>query len=165
MVREVAEIELIARGVLIADGHVLLCRHVAGGYRYLPGGHVEFGEPAHVALARELAEESDVRATVGPLVHADEHVFRQKGRLRHEINLVFHVEQTTPTISPNPTSGSAPGVPPPVASREAGIAFDWFRADALDDADLRPAYAAEIVRRLASSTQPHPLAWQSHIDA
>jgi ADP-ribose pyrophosphatase YjhB (NUDIX family) len=155
MVREVAEIELIARGVLLADGHVLLCRHVAGNYRYLPGGHVEFGEPAHAALARELAEESDVRATVGPLVHADEHVFRQKGRLRHEINLVFHVEQ--PTTAPPGTH--------PVASREDGIAFDWVRIDTLDDADLRPAYAAEIIRRLAAGTPPHPLIWRSHVDA
>ncbi len=164
MAREVAEIELIARGVLIADGHVLLCRHVAGGYRYLPGGHVEFGEPAHAALARELAEESDVRAAVGPLVHADEHVFRQKGRLRHEINLVFHVEQAAPAPSPTSTT-SAPNGPTPVASREGGIAFDWIRIDALDDAEIRPAYAAEIIRRLASVAPPRPLAWHSHVDA
>ena len=47
-------IELIARGVFVRGGAVLLCQNVKHGYYYLPGGHVEFGEAAAVALAREI---------------------------------------------------------------------------------------------------------------
>lgn len=43
-------IEVIARGVCVAGGKVLLCRPKAGGYTYLPGGHVEFGETSREAV-------------------------------------------------------------------------------------------------------------------
>ncbi len=54
------EIEVIARGLCIRDGKVLLCRHIKQAYNYLPGGHVEFGESATDALAREMMEEAGV---------------------------------------------------------------------------------------------------------
>gem|GEM_PF-6887474 len=53
---DVKHIEVIARGLIIANNALLLCRNVAGGYWYLPGGHVEPGESAAEALSRELVE-------------------------------------------------------------------------------------------------------------
>ena len=51
-----ADIEIIARGVLIGPRGVMLCRPSSGGYSYLPGGHVECGEAASAALERESHE-------------------------------------------------------------------------------------------------------------
>lgn len=125
-------IEVIARGVWIRDGAVLFCRSVAKGYFYLPGGHVEHGEPAASALAREMVEETGLAVQVGPLLLVSEHVFRQDGKERHEINLAFamsaafHVEQIT--------------------SREPDIAFDWIDLAAVVTMDVRPvAIAAWLV--------------------
>jgi ADP-ribose pyrophosphatase YjhB (NUDIX family) len=39
-------IEVIARGVMFHEEHVLLCQNCKHGYYYLPGGHVEPGEAA-----------------------------------------------------------------------------------------------------------------------
>lgn len=93
-------IELIARGILIEpDAHgtprLLVCvalvntdSHGNPGYAFLPGGHIEFGESAPTALAREMLEECNVAVTVGPLLLTHESVFKAK-RTHHEINTVF----------------------------------------------------------------------------
>ena len=84
--------EVVARGVLIADGHILLCRNVKHGYSYLPGGHVDPGESAAHALAREFMEEAALPIRVGGPLAVSENVFTQGGVRHHEVNLVFHVE-------------------------------------------------------------------------
>ncbi|WP_424985340.1 NUDIX hydrolase [Microbulbifer sp. S227A] len=58
--------KLGAIAVVISEGHVLLARRRnppdAGLWGY-PGGHVEFGETALAAAARELKEETGIVAT------------------------------------------------------------------------------------------------------
>lgn len=117
-------IEVIARGVWIAGGRVLLCRNVAANFYYLPGGHVEPGESSSEALARELFEETGECPVVGRGIAVLESRFVQNGVRRHEINLVFHVEQSAPVA--------------PIASREPEIEFAWFDVPELLAADLRP---------------------------
>ena len=49
--------EIIARGIIIHNSQILLCKNLTEGYYYLPGGHIEKGETSEFALARELGEE------------------------------------------------------------------------------------------------------------
>ncbi|MDX2016183.1 MAG: NUDIX domain-containing protein [Planctomycetota bacterium] len=175
--------EVIVRGLAVENGHVLLCRHVGKGYRYLPGGHVEFPEPARDALAREMDEEAGADIAAGDLLLTHEHVFRQKGKLRHEVNLVFamrldagtlptpgtHVPRGTspstnaPTTPAAPTSNTptpAPAALPKITSQEPDIAFDWVPIAGLDDADVRPASMVGWIRAAASGHAP---VWLSEI--
>lgn len=123
-------IEVIARGVFVRDSRLLLCRNVEGGYAYLPGGHVEFGEPAARALAREFGEEARVRARIGPLLLTTEQTFTGPKREHHEINLVFLVEHLA----------DADGSPAEeIRSVEPDIAFEFIDLAALPQTDLRPA--------------------------
>lgn len=149
------KIELIARGLWVHSGQVLLCRNLEAGYFYLPGGHVEFGESGAVALAREMMEEAGVLIRVCRCVLVGECSFEQKGRKRHEINLVFHVEHDGPDAKS----------PPPVPSLESHIAFEWVRLDALHSTDVRPMWLAEWVRANVATvcvgSRQHDPAWVS----
>lgn len=49
-----------------ADGQILLVRHVYTHGWFLPGGGVEKGEPAQLALKRELQEEGGILITSAP---------------------------------------------------------------------------------------------------
>jgi mutator mutT protein len=62
---------LVAAGILVKDGQVLLARRPAedrlGGHWELPGGKVEVGETPEECLARELTEELNIKVSVGSL--------------------------------------------------------------------------------------------------
>ncbi|MEL6499428.1 MAG: NUDIX domain-containing protein [Planctomycetota bacterium] len=118
--------EIIARGLLVEAGRVLLCRNVAKGYFYLPGGHVDHGERASDALAREFREECSVGIVVRDAALVCELVTGSDDGGLHEYNVVFHVEREP--------AGNAE----PVASLEPHIAFEWLDLAAVVDADLRP---------------------------
>lgn len=123
------KIEVIGRGVLIENGRVLLCQNVAGGYYYLPGGHVEFGEAASQAVAREFEEETGLTVAVGPCVLVTEGAFETSGKKHHELNVVFHVEREAVDAE------SKDGAP---ISREASIAFEFIDLAAIVNTDVRP---------------------------
>jgi 8-oxo-dGTP diphosphatase len=120
-------------GVASVAGRVLLCRNRKHGYCYLPGGHVEFGEPAAVALAREFEEESGVAVRVGEFCFAHEQVFRQRGKLKHEVSLVFHVELP---------GGYAGDIPEPIPSLEDHIEFIWQPLADLGEVEVLPHHHA-----------------------
>ncbi len=120
-------VELIARGVCIRDGQLLLCRGRGARLSYLPGGHIEFRETARRALARELREELGRTARVGRFLGCVEHAFKQRGRWHAEVNVVFAV--ALPGLDPRQT---------PV-SQEEWIAFEWFPLERLAQSRLEPA--------------------------
>ncbi len=140
------EIEIVARGVCVREGHLLVCVPRRGGYVYLPGGHVEFGEPAARALEREIAEELGRPGRAGRFLGAAEHTFVAGGRRSAEIDLVFELRMR--------------GVRPPVAppSRERGIAFRWIPLGGLPRSGLEPAC---LRRRLKAWLAPSegPTRW------
>ena len=127
---ELAGIENIARGVCVVDGHVLLCRPVAGGYTYLPGGHIEFGEKGAEALAREVREELGLESKVGELLGVVESSFVQHGKQHAEISLVYRLELVFPA--------GGPREPRPLKSREDWIEFVWWPVGRLDEANMLP---------------------------
>ena len=137
---EISGIENIARGVCIVGGHVLLCRPKKGGYTYLPGGHIEFGEKGAEALRREVMEEAGLEAKVGEMVGVVESQFTQNGRPHAEISLVYDM-----AIDGLGHLGNLAG-PPDVKSQENWIEFLWWPVDRLDEANLLPPEMKKHVR-------------------
>ena len=119
---ELAGIEVIARGVCVLDGKILLCKAKGGATTYLPGGHVEFGETGREALVREVKEELGVDAGTGAFLGVVENSFQQRGKPHAEVNLVY--ELTLP-------------VDVEARSQEDWIEFEW--RDVADLGDLLPA--------------------------
>lgn len=127
---ENANIETLARGVLVREGKLLVCQPKKGGRCYLPGGHVEFGETARQALVREVREELGIGAEAGAFLAVAENAFVQDGEPHCEVNLVFLLD----------IPGIAPEADP--AAAEDWIAFRWvpFDAASLRAANLLPAH-------------------------
>ena len=109
MAKRVKEIEVLARGICLREGQILLCRNRGADYWYLPGGHVEPGESAERALRREFLEETGKAVGVGRLVLVHENRFVQKGKSRHEYSFVFEVR-----------------APERIKAREKHLEFRWM---------------------------------------
>jgi len=123
--------EIIARGVCVHRGHVLLCRNRKRSNVYLPGGHIEGEERAPDALHRELVEELGRRCRIGKFLGMVQHAFDHKGRRIVEINFVFAFRLPRASLQK-----------PPV-SMEEKIEFYWCPLDRLARAGLQP----HILRR------------------
>ena len=58
-----------------------------------PGGKIEPGETPEQALARELSEELDIDATIGPRITTVHHTYRNGGALEIEFFLVHDYQR------------------------------------------------------------------------
>ncbi len=84
-------IEFLVRGVAVGDGKFLLCKRKDKDYYFFPGGHIEFGEKAGVALYREMEEELGISLKSSTFMGVLEHFFDENGKDRHEVNITFFI--------------------------------------------------------------------------
>ena len=134
---ELAGIEVIARGVCVQGGKILLCKAKGGATTYLPGGHVEFGETGREALVREVKEELGVDAETGSFLGVVENSFLQHGKPHAEVNLVYELKL--------PADAAA-------RSQEDWIEFEW--RDAANLGDLLPAEFRRLSENPAATFAP-----------
>ena len=80
----------VVAAIIERGGRILICQRKAGGHYAgkweFPGGKVEPGEELRAALARELAEELDIRASIGEEVARYQYTYPG----RPAIELVFY---------------------------------------------------------------------------
>ena len=138
---ELAGIEVIARGVCVIDGKLLLCRAKRGATTYLPGGHVEFGETGRQALVREIREELGVEAGTGAFLGVVENSFLQHGKPHAEINLVYELR-----LDPDSAVRDAP------RAQEDWIEFEW--RPLADLGDLLPEAFRKLGENPAARFEP-----------
>ena len=69
----------VTAGVMARDDCILICQRAPGGrhpYKWeFPGGKVEPGETREACLRRELREELDIDATIGPTLWETQHQY------------------------------------------------------------------------------------------
>jgi len=114
-------------GIVLAQDQVLLVKRGAPpsqGLWSLPGGAVKAGERLQDACAREVAEETGIAVTVGPLVEVFERILRDpQGRV--EYHYVLHDYLCTASLEP------------PMAGDDAADAR-WAPLSGLGQAQLTP---------------------------
>jgi ADP-ribose pyrophosphatase YjhB (NUDIX family) len=80
----------------LPDDRVVLVRSAQSGYLHgqwcFPCGHVEYDEPIREAAARELLEETGLRARITDLYHVDSNMFEPWGR--NSVGIWFRGEVT-----------------------------------------------------------------------
>lgn len=117
----------LARGIVWAEGRVLLAHQKGADNTFLPGGHIDAGERAEAALIREIEEEIGRTAAIERFVGALEADWEENGALNHEINLLFEV--SIPNLDP---------ATPPV-SLESHLEFFWAAPHELATRNLLPS--------------------------
>jgi 8-oxo-dGTP pyrophosphatase MutT (NUDIX family) len=129
--------------IIIADGHVLVCREDDDGYTMLPGGRVELGEPSALSLERELAEEIALPAAVGRICATSESFYRREGEDFHELG--FFYEAQLPGQGPNGNS-------PWLVRQDEGhdLYFFWVPVvgEALEEMNLLPRWLPGLLRNM-----------------
>jgi ADP-ribose pyrophosphatase YjhB (NUDIX family) len=143
-------IELIARAVIVVDGRLLLARQKGGTRTFLPGGHIEFGEPATNALSRELREELGLPVLIGRFLGSVENAWVDETGRHHEVNLVFAAG-----------AGWLNVVRAPVP-REPHLEFFWQPVGDLGAANLLPAVFRDLVPRWVAGGPATP--WGSTME-
>lgn len=84
--------------VIIEQNRVLLQKSENGLYWFLPGGRVEFLEPAAEALAREMREELGAVAVIERLLWVHENFFFHRERENHELGLYYLTRLTETSL-------------------------------------------------------------------
>jgi 8-oxo-dGTP diphosphatase len=133
--------DIVAAGILIEDGKVLLSRrkkgsHLAGLWEF-PGGKAEAGEDPRAALRRELEEELGIATRIGEIVDVTFHRYDEADKA--VLLLFFEAEREAHS-------------PEPRAIDVAEVA--WCGVERLDPSTFPPADVAVLAKvkaRLAAA--------------
>ena len=132
-------IELISRGVYIDKDTILVAHRKGADNVFLPGGHIDKGETAPAALARELTEELDIHTVPDAFLGVVEHAYSNEQGEVQEINLIF-------TFTSHELS-----FPSVLESAESHLEFCWLpcKKTELEKANLQPWVLQEQIPLLA----------------
>jgi ADP-ribose pyrophosphatase len=128
--------------VIIAEGHVLVCREDDDDYVQLPGGRVELGETSADGIEREIAEELAMPAEIGPMIATSESFYRAGGEDYHELSFFYRAH--LPGQGPD-------GNWPWLLRHDEGheLKFYWvsLKEDALEAISLLPPWLPGFLRQ------------------
>jgi len=125
----------LVRGAIFVEGNVLLAHQIGADNTFLPGGHIELGESAELALAREIEEEIGMKAIAQQFIGAVEWLWSEDGQTNHEINLIFDVA----------VDGLDARKPP--YSKEPHLEFIWSKPTDLRTHNLLPSPLVECLEK------------------
>lgn len=130
-------------GIIIVDGHVLVCREDDDDYTMLPGGRIELGEGSRLSLEREMEEELAMPATLGRMIATSESFYRREDEDFHELG--FFYEVALPGQGPN---GAEPWLQRPDEGHI--LSFYWVPLEdgALEAFNLLPRWLPDFLRGL-----------------
>lgn len=143
-------VNLIVRGVVEHEEHVLLSTPSGSNLEYssslffLPGGHVDYTESAEVALRRELLEEMNLRVDEISLLGVLECTWDKKGKVYHEINLVFRASSADLSLDCPPQS------------TDAALRFVWAPLANIEEYKILPEKLIPMLKKLSQKTSSQP---------
>lgn len=145
------KIHVLSRAAIIHQDKILLCKTVDIdlNFYYMPGGHIENGESAEIALHRELQEETGFECKITKFLGCLEYSFNLgKNSIchNHEYNFVFAAE------SEHLTSDQK------ILSPEKHIELVWAPLTSLAKIDFRAEPLKELLPEWLAENNPNKFA-------
>ena len=119
-------IESIVRAIVVKNDKILLCNNLKHNFYFLPGGHIEEGEPPEGALKRETLEELNKILQKTKYITKISNSFVQEGEQHDEVFLIYLVALEDYEN---------------IESKEDHIRFEWVPINNLPLVDLQPRKA------------------------
>lgn len=133
--------------VLIKGTKVLIHKSAKDNFWALPGGRVEFNEPAHETVKREMQEELGIDVCVERLLWVVESFFNYNEKSYHELGLYFLVS----------TSNNAYFYTEMKAFKgiedDKDLIFQWYEIETLNSIELQPKFLQSSLKSLPLFTQ------------
>ena len=120
-------------GIAVHEGRLLVEHNVKHNFCFVPGGRVEYGENAVLALSRELDEELGGDIQVGRLVIVADNLFELDGIRYQEVGMYFLVEF--------PPGHPFLGCEGRFEAAEPNLVYQWLPLDELEEAELFPRFS------------------------
>ncbi len=133
-------IQVVARGIAISNGNVLLSSRVNSDRWSIPGGRVEKDESISDALKREFLEECGVTITVERPLLTLENVFEKRGEHIQEVNVYFAI--SLPSLE--------------VSAKEHDAVFKWVPISSLSSFPLLPNKMRGIIKKISEGESLEP---------
>jgi len=118
--------------VIVAEGHVLLHRHVSDEFWSLIGGGVEFTETSSDAIIRETQEELGAVCSVDRLLWIVESFFGPPINRWHEVGFYYLLKLDDPALIPS--ASLTPN------GKEDDLLFRWFPVEEIRDLAIYPVF-------------------------
>lgn len=126
---------VLARGIIISEGNILVAHCKGMDNTFLPGGHVEFREGMRTTLSREIKEELGQDSIVQEYIGCVEADFDHNDTYHQEINHLFRVVLPKVNYELNPES------------KENHLEFYWIRVSEMEQHNLQPYPVRDVVVR------------------
>jgi len=132
---------VLARGVIIDSGYILIAHCKGMDNTFLPGGHAEFREGIRTTLSREIMEELGQESFVQQYLGCVEAEFQLPDTYHQEINHLFIANLPHITYGKNPISA------------ESHLEFLWIHIEDMDKHNLQPYPVREVIRRYVNKEE------------
>ncbi|HEY9673998.1 MAG TPA: NUDIX hydrolase [Waterburya sp.] len=136
-----------AVGVIFNQNQVLLHKLLSDRFWALPGGRVEFLEPARDTIKREMQEELGIDVRVEKLLWVVENFFKHNDKSYHEVGFYFLISSHShPDLY---TQAKAfKGI-----ENDKHLIFQWHHVEALEDIELQPKFLQTSLKSLPQVTE------------
>jgi len=127
---------VLARGIIIDDGYILVAKLKNGNNTFLPGGHLEFNENLKQALERELFEEIGIKGNIEEYIGCLEAKWMENNIYNQEINHIFIVNGINKNMN--------------IKSKENHLEIYWLKIcdDEMEKENLLPYSMREIIKNI-----------------
>lgn len=136
-----------AVAVIVNNNKVMIHKYLKDGFWALPGGRVEFMEPANETIKREIQEELGIDVCVERLLWVVENFYDYNNKSFHELSLYFLVS-ANPKATFYKETESFSGI-----EEDKDIIFEWHDIESLEDIELYPKFLQKSLKSLPQFTE------------